>query len=54
MKAKKKPTIEDLEMTIEELEWKIYDLEADLASANRQNHLLWQLFKTMKTELSYE
>jgi putative Ca2+/H+ antiporter (TMEM165/GDT1 family) len=26
----------------------------DLAKANRQNHLLWELFKTMKTELYYE
>ena len=52
--SSKKPTVESLEEKIEELEWKKLDLETDLAKANRQNHLLWELFKTMKTELYYE
>lgn len=52
--SKKKPTIQSLEEKIDELEWKIYDLETDLAKTNRQNHLMWELFKTMKTEVNYE
>jgi chaperonin cofactor prefoldin len=51
---KKKVVAQNLEEKVDELEWKIIDLERDLARANRQNHLLWELFKTMKTELYYE
>jgi chaperonin cofactor prefoldin len=51
---KKKVVAKNLEEKVDVLEWKIIDLERDLAKANRQNHLLWELFKTMKTELYYE
>jgi chaperonin cofactor prefoldin len=52
--SKKKVVAKNLEEKVDDLEWKIIDLERDLAKSNRQNHLLWELFKTMKTELYYE